>query len=171
MNTSADYSPHSLLPQPEPRSVDYEVDYFYDNVAKHLVKDTVRIMSNGIPIDLDKVAELEVSLDETLAAAHASLAANPYIIAYLQQRYARLTADYIAERQSHCREPSYFARPFKHNDQTHRSYFMHIFAQQQGLSQPSDLLPTGIAKWSAALVKTLSPSYPILLRLLDGSLL
>lgn len=170
MQTSADYSPWSLLPAPEPRTVAPPVDYFYDNVAKHLVKDTVRIMSNGIPIDLDKVAELESSLDDTLAQAHASLSANPYVSAYLQQRYSRLTAEYIAERQSHCREPSYFARPFKHNDQTHRSYFMHIFAQQQGIAQPSDLLPTGIAKWPATLVKKLSASYPVLVRLLDGSL-
>ena len=170
MTTSADYSPHSLLPAPEPRTVAPPVDYCYDNVAKHLVKDTVRIMSNGLGIDLDKVTAMSDEITAILVEVRATLAANPIVRKFQQQRYARLTADYIAERQSHCREPSYFARPFKHSDQTHRSYFMHIFAQQQGLSQPSDLLPTGIAKWSAALVKTLSPSYPILLRLLDGSL-
>ena len=170
MQTSADYSPWSLLPAPDPRNTNYKVDYFYDNVAKHLVKDTVRIMSNGLGIDLDKVTVMSDEITAILVEVRATLAANPIVRKFQQQRYSRLTAEYIAERQSHCREPSYFARPFKHNDQTHRSYFMHIFAQQQGIAQPSDLLPTGIAKWPATLVKKLSPSYPVLLRLLDGSL-
>lgn len=170
MTTSADYSPHSLLPAPEPRTVSPPADYFYDNVAKHLVKDTVRIMSNGLGIDLDKVAVMSEEITDMLTEVKSLLAANPIVRKYQKQRHAKLTAKYISDRQSHCKSPADFARPFEHSDPVHRSYFMHIFAQKQTMESPADLLPTGIPKWPANLVKRLVPSYPILSRLLEGNI-
>jgi hypothetical protein len=53
MLTSQHYSPHDLLPACEPRTCNADPVKFYDTVAKHLIKDTVRIMDNGLPIDLN----------------------------------------------------------------------------------------------------------------------
>ena len=164
------YSPHSLLPAPEPSTVNYEPNYFYDNVAKHLVKDAVRIMHNGLPIDLARVEQLEYELDAIIADVHARLAANSHIQAYLQQRHSQLIADYIADRNSHLKPLTDFIKPFKHSDLIHRSYFMHIYGTQQGLSPPTELLPTGIPKYSANLVKKLSSTRPLLQKLLAGTL-
>ena len=87
-STADNYSPWSLLPSPEPRTVSPPIDYFYHHVAKHLISDTVRIMSNGIHIDLDKVSELEETLDNQLLKVKAELAGNPYIQRYLEERYS-----------------------------------------------------------------------------------
>ena len=169
-STSEDYSPWSLLPAPEPRTVSPPWGYFYDNVVKHLVKDTVRIMHNGLPIDLNRVEELELKLDTLLADVHSKLADHPYIQQYLKQRHAKLISEYIADRQSHLKPISEFVKPFKYSDLTHRSYFMHIYSLQQGLSPPSELLPTGVPKYSANLVKKLSSTSPLLQKLLAGTL-
>lgn len=170
MQTSVDYSPWSLLPAPEPATVSPPPNYFYDMVAKHLIKDTVRLMANGLSIDLNKVQELEATLDETLSKVQQSLASNPIVRQYLSERYSRLTKEYIADQQSKMKPPEHFLKPFSHKDMDHRSYFMHFFIEGKSINPPSDLLPSGIPKWSANDVKKLSSSYVILVKLLDGTI-
>ena len=60
--------PHDLLPLRAPMEQEFANDklFFYDNVAKPLIADTIRIMNNGLPIDLNKVQELEFKLDKIL---------------------------------------------------------------------------------------------------------
>jgi hypothetical protein len=159
-----------LLPAPEPKSYRPPPGYFYSNVAKHLVKDSVKIMSNGLPIDLAKVQELESTLDDVLARVSSSLASNPIVISYLSSRYSRITAEYIAERQSKLKSPSHFLKPFKHSDITHRSYFMHFFIAGKPITPPTDLLPFDIPKWQAKDVKPYATSHPILAKLLNGTI-
>jgi hypothetical protein len=171
MDTSnLDYSPHQLLPAPEPCTVSPPEGQFYHSVAKHLIRDTVRLMNNGLSIDLDKVEELEAVLDEQLATVATELASNLYIGEYLKRDNSKQLKAYIADRKSKCRDVSYYLKPFKHSDMHHRSYFMHLFAQQQSISEPSDLLPTGIPKWPANTVRKLAKQLPVLSRLLDGTL-
>ncbi len=43
---------------------------------------------------------------------------------------------------------------------------MHLFAKQQRISEPPDLLPSGVPKWPANLVKKFTATYPLLMRLL-----
>ena len=170
MDTNANFSPHSLLPAPEPCTVDPPIDYFYDNVAKHLVRDTVRLMSNGLPIDLTRVMELEATLDVTLQQVTTTLANNPYIQQYLELRYKNLVAAKRELYLSRCKTSADFLVSFDAKKPDHRHYFMHIFAAQQGMSLPSDLLPTGIAKWSVNLLKKFTTTYPVLKKLIDGTL-
>ena len=170
MQTSVDYSPWSLLPAPEPATVSYPDGYFYDMVAKHLIKDTIRLMANGLPIDLTKVQELEATLDETLSKVQQSLASNPIVRQYLSERYTRITNDYIAEQQSKLKSFEHFLKPFSSKSIDHRSYYMHFFIEGKSITPPSDLLPSGIPKWSANDVKKLSSSYVILAKLLDGTI-
>ena len=171
MRPSVDYSPWQLLPAPEPRTVSFPDGYFYDHVAKHLIRDTVRLMVNGLPIDLNKVQELEATLDETLSKVQQSLASNPIVRQYLSERYTRVTNDYIADQRSKLKTFEHFLKPFSSKSLDHRSYFMHFFIEGKPISPPSsDLLPSGIPKWSANDVKKLSSSYVILVKLLDGTI-
>jgi len=170
MTTSAHYSPWSLLPAPEPRTVSPSIDEFYQTTAKHLIRDSVRLMGNGLHIDLDRVEQLETVLDAQLAKVAEELASNPIIQRYIAKTHKSKIKDYITDQQSKLKQPSDFIKPFKFNDMNHRSYFMHIFAIQQGITQPSELLPTGIAKWPAKLVKTFSLNRPLLQRFLKGEL-
>jgi hypothetical protein len=170
-STAEHFSPWNLLPSPEPRTIDPPPGYFYHNVAKHLIKDTVRIMANGLHIDLDRVEELESVLDTQLATVASELASNPLVAAFQEIQHKRAIADYTEDRQSKLRSVDYYLKPFNHKDLVHRSYFMHLFATSQGLPHPSELLPgTAIGKWPTNLVKTFAKTRPLLQRLLDGSL-
>jgi len=165
------YSPHSLLPAPEPKTYNPDPDYFYHNVAKHLIKDSIRLMGNGLHIDLDRVEELEATLDGQLAQVHADIAVNPLIIEFLKDQHKGLISEYIDDKRSKMRTIDHYLKPFKHSDMVHRSYFMHLFAQQQGIPIPSDTLPgSTISKWPTNLVKTFASTRPVLQRLIDGTL-
>lgn len=166
-----DYSPWSQLPAPEPRTYNPDPDFFYHNTVKHLIKDTVRLMSNGLHIDLDRVEELEATLDGQLAQVHADIAVNPLIIEFLKDQHKGLISEYIDDKRSKMRTIDYYIKPFKHSDMVHRSYFMHLFAQQQGIPIPSDTLPgSSISKWPTNLVKTFASTRPVLQRLINGTL-
>lgn len=163
-------TPWSLLPTEEPRAEEPDLGYFYDNVAKHLVKDTVRVMQNGLPIDLERVQELEKTLDSTIEQVHKTLSKNSIITQYMEKRYTQAAEDYRKDRAEKCKSAESYVKPFKHNDMNHRSYFMYLYGQDQGLTQPEELLPTGIPKWPANMVKKLAGSKPILARLLAGEI-
>lgn len=160
--------PWRLLPTNYPKEEEPELGYFYDNVAKHLVKDTVRVMQNGLPIDLNKVQELEKTLDETIAKVHETLEDNRIVRQYQEARYESLAKSYKEERLSKCRSPDYYLKPFKHNDMNHRSLFMKFFSESLVLSQPEELLPIGFPKWTANQVKKLAKTKPVLQKLLNG---
>ena len=164
------YSPHDLLPAPVPSTVNPPEDYFYSNVVKHLLPTTIRLMNTGLPIDLNRVEQLEAELDQILADVHSTLAANPHIQSYLQSRYASQIAAYQAAQSAKLKLPSDFSITFDHKKPEHRSYFMHLYALSQSLPLPADTLPTGISKWSSRDVQKLSASRPILQRLLAGQL-
>ena len=146
MDTNQPYSPHDLLPAPEPRTVDPPDSYFYENVSKHLVKDVVRIMANGIPINMDRVRELEQTLDDVLAKVDEQVQANPLIKDFQALRFIEAKNQYIAEQQSKIKPPSHFIKPFNCTDLTHRSYFIHCLGIEHPLS--AELLPTGVCKWT-----------------------
>lgn len=164
------YSPWDLLPAPEPKTVAPPIGEFYEQVVKHLIPDIVRVMMNGMPIDLDKVEELEDTLDIVLKQVEDSLASNPLIREFQLKQFDRLKDDYIEEQQGKLKEPSHFLRVFKPKDMNHRSYFMHGFALDKGLDPPEDELPTGIPKWTAKDVKKHAEKYLVLSKLLDGTI-
>lgn len=159
------YSPHDLLPAPEPKTHEYPKDYFYENVAKPLIKDVVRIMDNGLHIDLPKVSDLEDVLNTQLSKITVDLAEHPFITPFSEIRHASLLTKYVEERKTKLKPLEHFLKEFKPSDQVHRSYFMHIYSAEREMTQPTDLLPTGVPKWSAVLVKKLSANNPLLRKL------
>lgn len=163
-------SPHDLLPLPLPAESSYPLDFFYSNVAKPLIRDTVRIMANGLTLDMNKVMELEATLDTTLELVDLSLASNTYIQQYLAERYKVQIANYREDRASKLRDKSHYLKPFNSKDPVHRSYFMHLYAESYKLALPSETYPTGISKWPAKLVKQLSTKNRFLKSLVDHTI-
>jgi DNA polymerase I-like protein with 3'-5' exonuclease and polymerase domains len=164
------YSPHDQLPAADPKNAKYPIGHFYDNTAKHLIKDTVRVMDNGLHIDLDKVVELEAVLVDQLGEVDKELASNVLINAYLVKRFSSQVKAYIKDRKSKMKTPAQYLVPFKHNNMVHRSYFMEEYATLQGWGLPDDKLPTGVGKWSATLVKKYAKTNKLLQMLLAGTL-
>lgn len=174
-DTSEHYSPHDQLPAPVPAKSNYLSRYFYENTGKHLIKDTVRICSNGLGIDLNKVSELENTIKDVITDVEQKLAANPIIVSFLSDKYERLQKIAVNKRNeqlaSRVKSMEEFIKPFKYKDMVHRSYFMYVYANRQKLSQPSELITGSIVpKWEANLVKKLAVTRPLLQRLLNGEL-
>lgn len=165
------YSPWDQLPAPIPSETSYYSRHFYENTAKHLIRDFVKVMNNGLYIDLNKVEDLERTLDEQLQSVTDRLAANPLISQFQALQHTKLLEAYRESQLSKIKPVEDFIRPFKPKDQVHRSYFMYLYAQSQGIAQPKDLLPgSTIPKWDAKLVKALSATRPLLQRFLAGTL-
>lgn len=162
--------PWELLPAPLPKTSSYPEDFFYTNVAKPLIADTVRLMANGLPVDLTKVQELEDTLDEVLTKVRTSIGANPIIKEYLASRYKSSVEAYKQEQLGKMKTYEHFLKAFSHKDMNHRSYFMHIFCRGKHIQPPEALLPTGIPKWTVNDVKKLLPSYPALSPLVSGAI-
>jgi hypothetical protein len=128
-------------------------------------------MNTGLNIDLSKVEELEVTLDTQLQTVTTQLNSNPLIAEFQKLQHGKLYSDYIADLTSKLKTPKDFLKPFKYNDIIHRSYFMNIYAERQGISKPTEYIKdTTIVKWTAALIKPLATTRPLLQRLLSGKL-
>jgi len=171
MDTNLIWSPHDLLPQPKPSETRYSVDFFYEMVSKHLVKDVVRIMMNGIHLDLHLVEELQKTLDEQLDNVKKILANNPIIQEFLKNKHAQLVDDYIQLQKSKMKTPEEFQIKWNHKNMECRSYFMHIVTAELGLDiddNASECLPTGVVKWPVNSVKKYAKNIPILQAFLDG---
>jgi hypothetical protein len=152
------YSPHDQLPATTPINAEYAPNHFYENTAKYLIKDTVRIMDNGLAIDINKVIKLEEVLQEQLDEIEKELAANPLIDLYLQQRFSKQVKEYKKDRKSKTRSKEYYLVDFSPKKIDHRSYFMDEYAKSQGWSSPEDKLPTGVGKWPVNIVKKYAKS-------------
>ncbi len=163
-STSTFYSPHDLLPAPEPSTVEPDEHYFYDNVVKFLVKDVVRVMANGIPINLDKVRKLEAYLDVVLKKVDVTIQSNQIIQEFQEQTYEYNKADYVEEQEAKLKSAADFLKPFDPSNLVHRSYFMNelITTDQLHLPVPTDLLPTGIPKWTVNQIKHHIEVHPVL---------
>lgn len=169
--TNVEYSPHDQLPSPLPSESKYLSRHFYENTAKHLVKDFVRIMNNGLHIDLTKVEELELTLDKQLLNVAEQLANNPIIREFQLLQHNKAIQEYIDEQISKLKSIEHFYKQFKSKDIIHRSYFMYCYAIKHNITQPETLLEgTSIPKWESKLVKRLAVSKPLLQRLLNNEL-
>lgn len=164
------YSPHSQLPAPMPMQSTYLSRHFYENTAKHLIKDLVRIGMNGLDIDLEKVAKLEEVLDTQLADVKSRLETNKSINDFLEVRYKKQIEEYKEDRKSKLRDVDHYIKPFKSKDMLHRSFFMNLYVAREGITPPTTELLPGVPKWPIKLVKKLATTRPILTRMLEGKL-
>jgi DNA polymerase I-like protein with 3'-5' exonuclease and polymerase domains len=169
--TMEDYSPWEQLPAGKPWEEEYAEAHFYHYTAKWLIKDTVRIMMNGLPISLPKVRALEEVLVSNLKEVEKGLANNPAILRFSEMRYEKLIEAYKKTQKSKMRTPNYYIKEFNSKNVTHRCFFMDVFAAKVGMESPEEKLPKGCSKWSAKLIKTFTKKYPPLKALLDHTIL
>ena len=166
-STAEDYTPWTQLPAPEPCTVDYHPSYFYYNTAKFLVRDTVRLMGNGLPVDLVKVRALDEEVGEILKEIDDRLHSNPYIQQYLQEARERAIKKKEKENRSKMKSVDSFIQQFNPKDAVHKSYFMNCLADLVGFKKPTELLPSGKPKWSHTLIKKIAKSNKVAERLVN----
>lgn len=169
-DTNSKYTPWEQLPIKEPRYDPPDRYAFYECTAKHLIKDTVRIMSNGVPIDLKRVRELEHTLDKVLDEVDKELQSNTLMKEFQEHAHKHKVDAYIEEQKAKTKSAKDFVVVFKYNKMEHRSYFMYLYGKANDISQPLELLPSGVPKWTARMVKKLAKSRPILQAFVEGKL-
>ena len=105
------YSPWDQLPAPIPAETSYYSRHFYENTAKHLIADFVRIMNNGLHIDLTKVENLERTLEQQLKSVTDRLAANPLIAQFQALQHTRLLEAYRQAQSAKLKPIEGFIKP------------------------------------------------------------
>ena len=129
INEEEGFNPIDLLPIEHPIKVDPsvgELDYFYENVSKHLIEDVIKIMSNGIPIDLAKVAELETTVTNVLDDVTTRLASNSVIQDFQAFMYPIKFKAFKDEEELRKRPLEYYLKPYK-GTIVHRSYAVNSY--------------------------------------------
>ncbi len=144
-------TPLNLLPTPEPRTVSPPLQDFYYNVSKWLIPDIVRVMNNGIPIDLTKVRELEATIDVSLASVEATLASNEYIKKYMATRRISNKAKLQDEITVKLKPQEHFLKDFDQSKVLHRSYYV---KQVIGKVETGDYAAPNVPKWTLKDLKT-----------------
>jgi len=127
--------PWQHLPIPMPNQHDPGPEFFYEQIAKPLIADFVRMMCNGLLIDDDKVEELRVTLDINLAKVTETLNNNPIIAKFQEQQYKEKYAALEAEQRSKFRTLDYYLKPYKQGDMTHRTYLVNYILDKNQLSK------------------------------------
>jgi hypothetical protein len=171
-------SPIDLLPLPEPRSQEYPDGWFYENVAKHLIGDTIRIMHNGLPIDLDRVYELEIELDSILEGVQHTIDNNKWIKEFQEAMFPQKSAELRAEVEAKMRGPDYYYQPFtleKARAVANRSIYMNLFIEEHAeelfdIVTPIEEIIEGVPKWTVRDIKPYVDKFPELNRLLKKTI-
>ena len=167
-------NPIDLLPLPPPSESDYPNGWFYEHVAKHLIPDTIQLMNNGLPINLDRVNDLEKELDTILKQVQNTVDNNKYIKEFQEYRYPKLAQDLKEEIESKMRSPEYYLKEFTlegSRAMINRSYYMEVFLEQHAeelfdLITPIEEIVPGIPKWKVSDLKTLAETYHEIKRLM-----
>ena len=140
INEEEGFNPIDLLPIEHPIKVDPsvgELDYFYKNVSKHLINDVVRVMNNGIPIDLAKVAELEKTVKNVLADVEARLEDNKVIQDFQAFMYPKKFKAFKDEQEDRKRPISYYIKPYK-GTIPHRTYVVNTYLSLRDIPHHKD---------------------------------
>jgi len=169
--TNGTYSPWDRLPAPEPRTVSPPYGEFYHTTSKHFIKDIVRIMDNGIPIDMSKVEALDKRLQEILQDVDNRVQNNPLIKKFQLLQHKHLKLEYVAEQRLKLRTFRHYLKDFVLSKMDHRSYFMAEIAKEVDLTIPEDLLPTGIPKWTVRACKLQQAAHPAIRLLVEKKIL
>lgn len=118
-----------LLPIKNPLNDNTQIDetFFYNNVVSKLIPDILQIESNGIPISLDKVQELENTLINVLQLVRDKLSKNKLMLKFLEYEKEKNTKNKIQELKSKKKDWKDFLKPFDISNKVHRSYTINTY--------------------------------------------
>lgn len=127
------YSPYDLLPIEHPSNEPHKDDptFFYRNVVVPLIPTIIDMESHGIPINLDKVAELEVTLTDILTRVHNRLKNNELMIeflTYISKGKKELKKEELKSKKKTWKD---FIKPFDIKNKIHRTYVVNTYLISQ----------------------------------------
>ena len=122
-------SPIDLLPIKRPLEDDNfpEETFFYNNVIKELIPDVLRFESNGIPINLNKVTEVENTVNDVLTTVRNKLANNKLMNDFLNHKDIITKNKKYSELEAKQKTYEDFIKPFNPKNKTHRSFVVNQY--------------------------------------------
>lgn len=126
--------PHDLLPIKRPLEDDNWPDdmYFYENVVKYLIPDIIRLEATGIPINLEKVAEVEKAVNDVLSDVAENLATNPLMRDFLAEKMSYVRKTMSEEARSKEKSATDFYKDFEPKNKIHRSFVVNTYLRTNG---------------------------------------
>ena len=107
--------------------------WFYDNVASKLLPDILRMQSNGIPIQLNKVRELEDTVVDILHNVENKLSKNPMVLRFLEASHKQSIKDTSKEiALTKSKSIDDFYRPYDSKNTVHRTHLVNFILKKIG---------------------------------------
>jgi len=131
-----------------------EKDFAYRNVVKPLIEDFVQLMCTGIPIDLDKVQELETEVDNVLTEADEIFDKSELLQNYINLKSGEeicKAKEKLLEKKKTYKD---YLVEFKPNNKVHRSFIINTFLKK------SDKEKYLLEEWLVKDIKQLLEVFP-----------
>ncbi len=129
-----------LLPIHHPRDIEHRQSrrFFYENATKPLINSIIKIMNNGIQLNMEKVYKLDGELDEILGKARGILADNAHIKKFDKFKASQKRSVPLVVQELNLRSTK------------HKSYLVNylIYVLGWSLVDNSKKFPNGVAKWN-----------------------
>lgn len=125
--------PHELLPIDFPKDYDPGVDWFYNNIAKHLSKDFIKLMNAGLTINQEAVDNLRGVLDDVLKTVEDTLAKDQIIQEFQKAKYPKKFTEYEKEVTASCRVASDYYKEYNPDTIVHRTWLVNFWLAKHKL--------------------------------------
>ena len=125
-------NPIDLLPVHIPFSDPSPPDdyFFYENVVKKLIPNVLEMEQNGIPINLDKVKEIEKITDEVLTRVNEQCETNPILIEFMSKfKDDKFKSGYTFKKLED------FLTAFNRKNVIHRSFVVNKYLEEHNLEK------------------------------------
>ncbi len=139
--------PIEHLPIQFPSEYDPGPDWFYENIAKHLIPDMIQLMVVGLHIDHNAVEDLRKVIDEVLDSVDKRLSENSLIQQFQVHRLPAAQKAHAEKCTQSVRTSEYYLKQYKPGDMLHRTWVMNTYLKN--LHRDKDCRE----KWSAKDVK------------------
>jgi len=133
------------LPVKEPKEFNPGTKFFYEQIANPLIVDTIRIMNNGIPIDIEEVDKIEEELDKVLAKVDNIVVNNKYIKEFRELQSVSIQYKLTKSYKSKMRDYTYYLKEYSPTNMIHRSY---VVRQLIGIVKTKSEVAKDVPKWS-----------------------
>ena len=104
--------------------------YFYNNVVSKLIPDVIKLETTGIPIDLEKVKQVEDTVNNVLKDIKDILKDNKFIEQYLCTKYLKESDKALGEMKTKTTED--FLVAFDVKKKAHRSAVVNYWLKNNG---------------------------------------
>lgn len=121
--------PIDLLPIQRPLDSNEYPDetFFYNNVVCKLIPDIIKMETNGIPINLEKVSGVEETVNSALENVYTQIAKSPLMLKYLESenKAKRKAKEQILESKKKSADD--FLPVFNRKNKAHRNYVINYY--------------------------------------------